>query len=70
MRTQKEINADPGQGMLPEQLDCHFNPDGDGQHPYFTRSDWRNEVEQFNTISGYWDWLSDALAGEKPKDAS
>lgn len=41
-----------------EQLDCKYNPDGDGEHPDFKREDWRLEVKQHNTLVGYWDWVN------------
>lgn len=43
--------------LLPPQLDCKYNPDGDGQHPFFTRANWREAVANDDTISGYWDWV-------------
>ena len=29
----------------------------DGEHPVFTRSEWREEVNAENTQRGYWDWV-------------
>ncbi len=43
-------------GMSAMQLDDHYNPDGDGEHPHFTREKWRTEVSFQNTITGYWEW--------------
>lgn len=40
-----------------EQLDDKYNPDGDGEHPTFTRWDWRQAVAQQSTICGYWLWV-------------
>lgn len=41
-----------------DQLDDRYNPNGDGEHPAFTRWDWRQAVAQQNTISGYWVWVA------------
>lgn len=43
--------------LTAEQLDFKYNPDGDGEHPIFTRADWRNAVLELATSDGYWDWL-------------
>jgi hypothetical protein len=40
-----------------EQLDELYNPEGDGEHPRFTRADWRHEVAAENTLLGYWAWV-------------
>lgn len=50
-----------------EQLDCKYNPDGDGEHPKFTRDLWREAVGEENTSSGYWDWVKHALVTEAEK---
>lgn len=47
--------------LSPEELDEKYNPDGDGEHPTITRSDWRNAVALDETSSGYWEWLSHKL---------
>ncbi|WP_027589501.1 hypothetical protein [Pseudomonas sp. RL] len=44
-------------GLSPGQLDDKYNPEGGGEHPYFTRQDWHNAVATGRTMSGYWDWL-------------
>lgn len=44
-----------------EQLDCRFNPEGDGEYPTFSRAAWRQEVNDESTVSGYWDWVSHRL---------
>lgn len=41
-----------------DELDDKYNPDGDGEHPLITRADWRIEVANEYTISGYWNWLA------------
>lgn len=43
-------------GLDADQLDAKYNPDGEGEHPKYSRADWRAEVAAENTISGYWDW--------------
>lgn len=45
-------------GLFPEDLDLKYNPDGDGEHPVFTRGDWRQAVYQQETICGYWFWVT------------
>lgn len=47
--------------LSPEQLDDKYNPEGDGEHPCYPRADWRYEVANGDTISGYWDWLYNQL---------
>lgn len=44
-----------------EQLDCKYNPDGDGEHPKYTREAWREAVRDKDTIAGYWNWLEHIL---------
>lgn len=44
--------------LSPEQLDDKYNPDGDGEHPRFTREAWRQAVVQEETLRGYWDWVA------------
>jgi hypothetical protein len=53
--------------LTPEQLDDKYNPDGGGEHPEITREDWAQAVEQGETSSGYWGWLSHKLI-EKHED--
>ncbi len=43
------------------QLDDKYNPDGGGEHPVYTRDDWRQEVAEENTLRGYWDWVAAQL---------
>lgn len=43
--------------LSPEQLDDKYNPDGDGEHPNYTRKDWRFAVENDETLLGYWGWV-------------
>ncbi len=43
------------------QLDDKYNPDGGGEHPVYTRDDWRQEVGEENTLRGYWDWVAAQL---------
>ncbi|NLA66717.1 MAG: hypothetical protein GX856_00440 [Gammaproteobacteria bacterium] len=40
-----------------DQLDVKYNPDGDGEHPWHTRKDWRQEVASESTLLGYWEWV-------------
>jgi hypothetical protein len=53
--------TDPDYLLTPEQLDEKYNPNGGGEHPAFTRDDWRNEVHHEYTLQGYWQWVFDQL---------
>ncbi|MBM3105560.1 hypothetical protein IIE18_10455 [Pseudomonas sp. V1] len=43
--------------LTADQLEQKYSPAGGGQHPTFTRADWRIAVENDDTISGYWAWV-------------
>lgn len=47
--------------LTADQLDAKYNPEGGGEHPRFTRADWRFEVSEGNTLRGYWDWVEAEL---------
>ena len=60
----------PDFGLTADQLDDKYNPDGDGEHPGFPRAMWRDWVDQRDTISSYWVWVSYMLrAAEEELDA-
>lgn len=42
-------------------LDGKYNRTGDGEHPLFSRANWRVEVAHQNTVLGYWDWVAHAV---------
>lgn len=44
--------------LTPAQLDDKYNPDGDGEHPQYTKQAWRAEVNEEETLLGYWEWVS------------
>lgn len=46
------------------ELDCKYNPDGDGEHPVYARWSWRHQVAQQSTISGYWAWVEHMIVNE------
>lgn len=48
-------------GETPQTLALIYSPNGDGEHPIWTRHRWRTEVCNHNTISGYWDWAHHQL---------
>lgn len=50
--------------MSPTLLEFLYSPDGDGEHPKYTRAQWREQVYHQHTISGYWDWVEHKLLGE------
>lgn len=45
-------------GLTAEQLDDKYNPDGDGEHPLWTRETWIQAVCEQDTLRGYWDWVT------------
>lgn len=45
------------EGLTAEQLDCKYNPEGDGEHHTYTRWEWRQAVASQSTIAGYWPWV-------------
>lgn len=47
--------------LTPDQLSEKYDPDGYGQHPDYTRADWRDEVRRGHTLRGYWDWVSSEI---------
>jgi hypothetical protein len=52
-------------GLSAEQLDAKYNPDGDGEHPGYTRRNWRLAVDAEETVTGYWDWVEYQLEMEE-----
>jgi hypothetical protein len=47
--------------LTPAQLEgrySHGGANGGGQHPVFTRADWRHAVGDGETVNGYWAWLA------------
>lgn len=48
-------------GLSARQLDDQYNPDGDGQHPLFTREAWIAEVKNGDTLVGYWTWVEASI---------
>lgn len=43
--------------MDADLLDARYNPDGDGEHPIYTRYQWREAVSVEETLLGYWEWV-------------
>lgn len=48
--------------LTPEQLDDKYNPDGDGEHPEYPQSSWRESVGAQQTLMGYWEWVAYQLS--------
>lgn len=48
-----------------QALDAKYNPDGGGEHPKYTREDWRSAVANDETIVGYWVWVEEKLREEE-----
>lgn len=40
------------------------NGDGWGRHPTYTREDWMRDVQNEDTVAGYWDWVYNSLQNE------
>lgn len=47
--------------LCADGLEAQYSPNGGGSHPRFTRADWRADVENEDTISGYWACVSSEL---------
>lgn len=47
-------------------LDEKYNLDGGGEHPAYTRADWRVAVACDETTLGYWLWLEEQVRTETP----
>lgn len=52
-------------GLTAEQIEEKYSPDGDGQHPEYTRSKWVRAVNLDSTIAGYFDWVHHQLVIEE-----
>jgi hypothetical protein len=51
--------------LMAAQLDGYYNPggvNGSGEHPTFTRADWRRVVGDGATVTGYWVWLASEIS--------
>ena len=51
--------------LTAEQLDDKYNPEGGGEHPDYTREEWRWEVGEDHTLLGYWQWVAHRLSQEQ-----
>lgn len=49
-------------GMTADELETKYSPNGGGEHPKFTRSEWRRQVADDETISGYWQWVAQQVS--------
>lgn len=52
-------------GLSAYRLADKYNPDGDGEHPTYSRRGWRSIVEQDATLLGYWEWVRHQLEEEQ-----
>jgi hypothetical protein len=52
-------------GLDDDALELKYSPTGDGEHPKITRDDWKQEVENDGTSSGYWSWLAREIEHER-----
>lgn len=51
-------------GLTADQLDDKYNPNGGGEHPKHTRSEWVGDVQIGITLRGYWDWVASTIEQE------
>lgn len=59
--------------LTPAQLERHYShggANGGGQHPVFTRADWRHAVGDGETVTGYWVWLGSEINQGKRQSES
>jgi hypothetical protein len=61
---ERELAGNPNAIPSEAGLESMWSPDGDGEHPGFPRSDWREAVANDDTIQGYWGWLRHELCKE------
>lgn len=58
--------------VTPAQLERHYShggANGGGQHPVYTRAEWRHAVEDAETVKGYWAWLATEISqGKRPPE--
>ncbi len=55
------LSATHCQELTAAQLEVHYShggANGGGQHPMFTRANWRHVVGDGATVTGYWAWLA------------
>lgn len=63
-------SATPTRNRTPAQLESHYShggANGGGQHPEFTRADWRHAVGDGETVTGYWAWLASEIRQGKER---
>ena len=41
---------------LEDYIECHSDRGIWGEHDFYPRSDWRDEVANEDTSQGYWEW--------------
>lgn len=56
------MRTHPDGDLNAERLDDKYNPEGNGEHPQFTREMWREAVANDYTLSGYWYWVECQIA--------
>jgi len=48
---------DEDENLTADALQAKHSPNGDGEHPVYTRSTWREAVALEHTALGYWVWI-------------
>jgi hypothetical protein len=59
------LSATHSKELTPAQLEGHYSHggvNGGGQHPRFTRANWRHVVGDGKTVTGYWAWLAGEIS--------
>ena len=59
------LSATHSEELTPAQLEVHYShggANGGGQHPRFTRANWRHIVGDGKTVTGYWVWLAGEIS--------
>jgi hypothetical protein len=59
------LSATHCEELTPAQLEGHYShggANGGGQHPRFTRANWRCVVGDGTTVTGYWAWLAGEIS--------
>ena len=62
------VKASPIHGLgcfATAALICDTGGDLWGEHPKYSKGDWRYEIDNNDTVLGYWEWVYMKLEGEE-----
>jgi hypothetical protein len=65
--SQVPTETHPDQGLSPQELRAKYEGE-QGGHPRYPNEDWRYEVENMDTILGYWEWVMHKVDAWSPLD--